>query len=109
MSEYESLADYLFLHRAPNLPANALAHVLDCLIWCLDDNGAELPKSLTAWLHSDDFERVEIALTMEEVFPCNTRAEMVQLFDVIVVKWPSLLPLCEEWLRKWDQQFSPNL
>ena len=39
VSDMADVMEFLYAHRAPNLPADALAEVLDRLIWCLDDNG----------------------------------------------------------------------
>lgn len=85
----------LFAHRAVGLPAHALADVLDRMIWCLDDNGAALLRVREDWLQSDELERVEVALAMDETFPFEDRKTMEEVFARISAKWPHLAQRCD--------------
>jgi hypothetical protein len=95
IDEAATVMNSLFEHRAKNLPAAALANVFDHLIWCLDDNGASIVAVREQWLLSEDRERVEIALAMEETYPFATTAEMQAAFARISLMWPSLHARCE--------------
>ena len=45
MNSVPDLMNYLFQRQAPCTPPEALADIFEHLVWCLDDNGAELPKA----------------------------------------------------------------
>ncbi len=104
MSELKRVMEYLLEHRACDLPPPALGDLFDRMVWYLDDNGEELCAIRTEWLHSNDRAKVEVALATAEIFPCNSRAEMVDLFDSILEKWPALQSTCDAWLDTWDKQ-----
>ncbi len=106
MITIEEIMTYLVRNRIPVLPAASLAEVFDRLIWCLADNGRGILEARKDWLECDDPAKVEIALNMSETFPCDTREEMVELFDKIADKWPRLTDRCDEIIRMWDKQFS---
>ena len=88
--------DLLYSQRAPGLPATALAEVFDRLIWCLADHGASLLQVRESWLKSDEKERVEIALAMNETYPFNDAREMEVVFGRISNRWPELRARCAE-------------
>lgn len=90
------LMEFIVEQRAPNLPATALADVLDRLIWCLGDNGAQIESVREEWLRSDDIERVAIALAMDEIFPFPDEAEMRRELGRIAERWPEFRARCEE-------------
>lgn len=104
MNNVETTMEFLFQRRTPNLPVQALAEIFDRLIWCMDDQGAELLEVRRKWLEGSDKEKIAIALAMNEVFPCNTRDEMHQLFSTISNRWPEFQDRCQEILQQWDQQ-----
>jgi|GEM_PF-3700850 len=59
------LMEYLFARRAPNLPPQGLADLVDRLLWCLDRNGsAEVQAVRTEWLQSGNLDKLRIALTI---------------------------------------------
>lgn len=89
------LADYLYDQSCDNLPPDALAEVLDRLIWCLKDNGTAICATRERWLLSDDRGRVEVALTMEEVLPFDDTGEMTTAFARICAKWPEFSERCQ--------------
>lgn len=94
--------EYLVTHRATNLPAEALAEVFDRLIWCFSDNGHAICAVRHDWLQSTDEYKVEIALSMEEVFPFSTKVEMVEQLQRIAQQFPSLRKKCSKWLEQAD-------
>lgn len=104
MSEMKLFMEYLVENRARDLPADALAEVFDRLLWCTADNGEEILSVRREWLDSNGLYNVRVALAMSEVFPCNTRDEMVELFGRICSRWPELNGECEKWLIRWDNQ-----
>ena len=96
--------EFLWRRRAPNLPPAGLADVFDRLVWCMDDNGAEVLAVRAKWLAGDDIERVRVALAMTEAYPCGTRSEIASLCERLTSRWPELQPECESLVRRWDQQ-----
>lgn len=95
--------EFLYVHRAPDLPPQMLADVLDRLIWSLDDSGDELLRVREAWLQSSDRGRVEVALAMNETFPFKEQQQMETVFRGIVESWPELRDRCDELRRQRDQ------
>ena len=93
-AEISAVMDTLFVHRAGALPSQALADVFDQLIWCLDDNGAALMRVREDWLQSDDLDRVDVALAMDESFPFADLTTMDEVFARISAKWPHLSQRC---------------
>ncbi|MCB9796283.1 MAG: hypothetical protein H6741_26615 [Alphaproteobacteria bacterium] len=88
--------ELLLRHRAPALPPYALAEVFDRLLWCLDDDGHALMSIVEEWLLSDNRDRVEIALAMNEAFPFREAEEMERALAGIALRWPELTPRCQE-------------
>jgi hypothetical protein len=91
--------DFLMSHRAPSLPPIALAEVFDRLIWCLADNGAALLQVRESWLRSEDRDRVEVALAMNETYPFTRFEDMRAALTRITSRWPDLEPRCAELLE----------
>ena len=50
----ETMMEFLFARRTSNLPATGLAEVFDRLIWCMNDQGAELLEVRKKWLEGED-------------------------------------------------------
>ena len=94
--------EYLYSRRAKNLPPTALADFFDRLIWCLDDNGAEISGIQREWLKSDDPDKVEIALSMTEVCPFDTQSELAKQLKAILLKFPALKDRCEKMAERWN-------
>ena len=97
--EMNRTMDFLFDHRVPGLPPTALAEVFDRLIWCLADQGEMLLNVRQSWLASDDRDRVEVALAMNETYPFTKLEEMEATFRKIVSRWPDLEPRCAEMVQ----------
>jgi hypothetical protein len=106
MISTEGMMEFLFSRRTPNLPPTGLAEVLDRLIWCMNDQGAELLQVRKKWLEGENKEKVQIALTMNEVFPCDNREEMALLFATLTTRWPDLKGACQAILERWDRQMT---
>lgn len=98
-AEMARIMDALYAHRAPALPAHALADIFDRMIWCLDDQGAALLQVREDWLASDDRGRVEVALAMDETFPFNDVKKMDEVLAQISAKWPDLSATCQNIRR----------
>ncbi|WP_223645496.1 hypothetical protein [Corallococcus sp. EGB] len=93
--EMTRIIDTLYAHRAPALPAHALAEIFNRMLWCLDDEGAALLQVGEDWLSSDDRGRVAIALAMDETFPFNDSKKMDEVLSWISSKWPDLSARCQ--------------
>lgn len=89
------IMDMLMDHRAPALPPKGLAEVFDRLIWCMDDQGTSLLSVCEDWLESDDRDRVEVALAMDEAFPYANPETMDEVFSQISTRWPDLADTCD--------------
>jgi hypothetical protein len=100
MTDASLFMEYFVAHRAPNLPAEALAEVFDRLIWCFADNGHAICAVRGGWLQSADEYKVEIALSMNEVFPFPTRKQMEENLDRIALQFPRLREQCSTWLER---------
>lgn len=89
--------EHLFAIRAPSAPPKVIADLADRLIWCTADNGSAILKTRERWLRGQDRERVAIALAMDETFPFQTRAEMVDVLQSIAERWPEFSKRCSEF------------
>lgn len=94
ISEMIQVVEFLYAHRAPNLPPSALAEILDQLLWSLDEQGQEILRVQETWLSSDDKDRVEVALAMNQVFPFDDMHTMTTKFQEIVGRWPEFAARC---------------
>lgn len=97
MTSISEILEGLFAYRAPALPPEALAEVYCRLIWCFSDNGAEVTKMQRRWMQGSDFEKVKIALCMDEVVPFTSREEMDVVLNRICQQWPELAAKCHEY------------
>ncbi|RNF29716.1 hypothetical protein NM04_16470 [Massilia aurea] len=82
------------------MPAEALAEVFDRLIWCFADNGQAICAVRDEWLQSTDEHKVEIVLSMNEVFPCSTKVELEKQLHRIALQFPRLREKCAMWLDR---------
>ena len=55
-----------------------------------------LLKVRELWLTSDDRERIEIALAMNETFPFNDVTQMNDVLSRIAATWPDLAARCDD-------------
>jgi hypothetical protein len=90
------IMEYLVVNSPDNLPPKALAGAFDQLVWCQTDNGKALSEVREVWLQGDDFQRVAIALAMNEIYPFMDESKMVYVLDGIAKRWPSLSERCNE-------------
>lgn len=98
MTEMRAFMESLVDARPSGVPPEAIAEVLDRLIWCVADSGEEILGVRDAWLASQDEYRIAIALSMHDVFPFNTRFELEQGLSSIALRFPGLRRRCIEWL-----------
>lgn len=98
MTEIRAFMESLVDGRAPGVPPEAIADVLDRLIWCVADSGEEILRVRDAWLASGDEYRIAIALSMHDIFPFNSKSELEQGMSSIAQRFPGLRPKCVEWL-----------
>lgn len=97
--DMRTVLEYLYDVRARNLPPVALAEVFDKLIWCTADNGAEILRVAEDWLKGNNREKVQIALTMSEVFPFGSLEEMEQELGAVAQRWPEFSARCQELIE----------
>ena len=98
MTELRAFMESLVDNRAPELPAEAIADILDRLIWCVSDNGEEILAVRDKWLDSGDEYRIAVALSMSDVFPFNTKVQLEEGLTGIARRFPNLRGKCIEWL-----------
>lgn len=98
MTEMRTFMESIVDGRATGVPPEAIADVLDRLIWCVADSGEEILGVRDAWLASGDEYRIAVALSMRDVFPFNTKSELEQGLSGIAQRFPGLRPKCVEWL-----------
>lgn len=98
MTELRAFMESLVDDRAPGVPAEAIAEVLDRLIWCVADDGEEILAVRDKWLDSGDEYRIAVALSMSDVFPFNTKLQLEQGLEGIATRFPKLRGKCIEWL-----------
>jgi hypothetical protein len=101
---YDEVMNFLVDSRSAELDLDVVADLFDRMIWISSDNGGAIICVRERWLFGEDRVRVEVALRMNEVFPCNSREEMSSVFDRIGERWPDLWTLCVDWLARWDRQ-----
>lgn len=104
MGKTKAFMEFLIDSRVENLPAIALAEVFDRLIWCMADNGHDILSIRLEWLKSDDVYKVDVALSMIEVFPFEDKSEMHRAFARIIQRWPQLQEKCDSWCAQWEKQ-----
>ena len=102
----KNLAEYLFEHRAKNLPAIDLAEIFDRLIWVLDDNDRQIMETIETWLLGNDSEKIEIALLMNEIFPFEDRLQMENVLNRIAIDFPKLSHHCSKLIDTRRKQHS---
>lgn len=100
MNETKLFMEFFVAHKAASLLAEALAEVFDRLIWCLADNGHAIGVVRNEWLQSADEYKVEIALSMDEIFPFPTRAQMEEHLHRIARQFPRLRDRCATWIER---------
>ena len=98
MTELRAFMESLVDDRAPGVPAEAIAEVLDPLICCVADDGEEILAVRDRWLDSGDEYRIAVALSMNDVFPFNTKDQMEEGLEGIALRFPNLRGKCIEWL-----------
>ncbi|MEV6376668.1 hypothetical protein [Micromonospora musae] len=105
--EIEHVMNFLVERRATNLPPEALAEVFTSLSWCLDD-ATNVVTVARKWLRLDDEYRVAVSLWMDDVFPADSRQELVALAADIQVRFPALADRAFDWVRRWDNAYGGN-
>jgi hypothetical protein len=102
--DIEQVMDFLVEHKAPGLPAAALAEVFTSLSWCLDDE-ANVVAIARKWLNLDDEYRVAVSLWMDDIFPADSRIKLVVLAADIGERFPALAERAADWIHRWDRAY----
>ena len=102
----EDVMNFLVRRRASGCEPAWIADVLQRLVWLTDDNGGEIELVRRRWLVGDDRFRAEVALSMTDVFPADSREELVAVMERVKHRWPEFAEHCGCWLRQWDAQQS---
>jgi len=103
-----NIADLIFDRSAPNAQPEWIADILSRLVWLMDDNGAEIHEAYRRWIQSDDLGRISVALSDTEVFLFDSRDEMTKVFSDLGIRFPTLVPRCEEIIGDWDRPHSAS-
>ncbi|KPL85270.1 hypothetical protein [Herpetosiphon geysericola] len=94
--------EYLVLRLDKNASPELFAHIVEELVWLIDDNGADMHRIMRNWLDSDEIEKVKIALSLDEVFLLDSDEEYQATIRRIVERWPELAPMCHKFQLLWD-------
>ncbi|MEU9506509.1 hypothetical protein AB0D32_09555 [Micromonospora sp. NPDC048170] len=103
----EQVMNFLVEHRAANLPPEALAEVFTSLSWCLDSE-ANVVAIARSWLKGDDEYRVAVSLWMDDIFPADSRQDLVALAADIHTRFPALSERASAWIRRWDNAYGES-
>lgn len=103
--DMEDVMNYLVDRRADDLPPQAFSGTFMSLSWYLAPEGDKILAVARKWLTLDDEYRVAVALGLDEVFPADSRAELVELAASVRERFPALAGPAEEWLERWDRAF----
>jgi hypothetical protein len=100
-----SLADHIFVERAPAAKPEWIADVLARLVWLTGDNGAGICHTLRQWLAGRNEEKAAVALAFDEVFLWNTEVEMENLLSSVETQFTNLTSMCAGARSRWRAQF----
>jgi hypothetical protein len=98
------MLDTLVDRLEPTLPGDALGEVLNRLLWLMDDNGRDLIEVCRQWLTSEDRRRVEAALSIEDSWLYEERAELRNHLAQVKERWPHLAGRIDSILGAYDRQ-----
>lgn len=98
--KFSQLLDYLVDHRSPGVPAAEFGSIIDALIWITNDNGGQVCATCESWLLGHELYRIEIALSVQNVFFFKSQKEMEDAFSLIIQRWPFLRDTCDEISRR---------
>lgn len=87
--------EYLLSRLSPHTPPVFFAEIIDQLCWLVDEPRVSLYQIMRDWLHSDEKEKVKIALTTREAFFLGSDAADRATVARIIERWPDLTPLCK--------------
>jgi hypothetical protein len=94
----------LLARLAPTLPGSSLGEILNRLVWITDDNGTDVIAVCREWLSSNDLRRIEAALSLEEGWLYDDRAELRQWLEAAASHWPQVAARVKEILETYDAQ-----
>ena len=85
---------YLVSRLSPHTPPVFFAEIIDQLCWLVDEQRVSLYQIMRDWLHSEEKEKVKIALTTTEAFFVESNEADRAAVARIIERWPDLAPLC---------------
>ncbi len=92
----KDIANNLWAVIPENSDLDDVSDLYGILIWSTEDNGFELVQTAEKWLtESTDYRKVYVSLHLD-VYPFNTRSEMVSVFSKVVATFPNLKHVCEK-------------
>lgn len=92
----DAALEYLLSRLSPHTPPVFFAEIIDQLSWLVDEQSVNMYRIMRDWLHSDDKEKVKIALSTTEAFFIGSDADDQAAVARIVDRWPDLAPLCNK-------------
>ncbi|MFD3166311.1 hypothetical protein [Herpetosiphon sp. NSE202] len=92
----DAALEYILSRLSPHTPPVFFAEIIDQLSWLVDDQSVNMYRIMRDWLHSDNKEKVKIALSTAEAFFIGSDADDQAAVARIVDRWPDLAPLCNK-------------
>ncbi|WP_121156519.1 hypothetical protein [Micromonospora pisi] len=102
--DIEDVMNYLVDERAEDLSPLAFSEMFMSLSYYLLD-GDKVLGVARKWLTLDDEYRAAISLGLEDVFPADSRAGLVELSASIRERFPALAEAAEVWVERWDKSY----
>jgi hypothetical protein len=104
----QQLADRLVDEIPRSMPFEAVADLLNFLIWSTSDNGHAITTAANSWLRKQaDTRRILIALNLD-VIPFQSEDEAKQILAPIKAKNPIAMPHCARMLDTVAKQKWPS-
>ncbi|WP_110514292.1 hypothetical protein [Herpetosiphon llansteffanensis] len=88
--------EYVLSRLSPHTPPVFFAEIIDQLTWLVDEKRVSMYRIMRDWLHSDNKEKVKIALSTTEAFAVPSDAASHAIINRIIERWPDLALLCNK-------------
>jgi hypothetical protein len=97
--EEENLAQRIFEDVPRTIQFELVAELFDFLTWSTNDNGAQIHRTIEAWiLEASDERKISIALNLE-IFPFVNAIEMYAALENLVKKHPCFFDRCNHLIE----------
>jgi len=100
-----NILDDLIASRMPNAKPSTYADLIDRLVWIVDHNKLDVMATVERWLvEAKDIYKIQVALSLSEVFPFKEKVDFMNALVQIRSKWPGLNPLCDKLEKERNRQ-----